>query len=176
MGCFWPKYIIFGLKKLRRVIFDGTEYWCQIWSKTGLWFQRWHEEFDKFSPEHSKVSKSGLWWDLFIQNRKCYELKIFKAVMCHDNVEWCKAWTGIDLQLQNWLEEFDKIWPVHSKISKIYNSMGCFWPEYIIMFELKKYWRVMFDGTEDWCEIWRKTDSCFQKWHEEFDKFSQAEK
>ena len=26
------------------------------------------------------------------------------------------------------------------------------------MFELKKYRGVMFDGTEDWCEIWRKTD------------------
>ena len=34
----------------------------------------------------------------------------------------------------------------------------------------------MFDGTEDWCKRWRKTDLCFQKWHEEFGKFSQAEK
>ena len=23
----------------------------------------------------------------------------------------------------------------------------------------------MFDGTKDWCKIWRKTDSNFQKWH-----------
>ena len=23
----------------------------------------------------------------------------------------------------------------------------------------------MFDGTEDWRKIWRKTDMCFQKWH-----------
>ena len=22
----------------------------------------------------------------------------------------------------------------------------------------------MFDGTEDWCRIWRKTDLYFQKW------------
>ena len=26
------------------------------------------------------------------------------------------------------------------------------------MFELKKYGGVMFDGTEDWCKIWKKTD------------------
>ena len=30
----------------------------------------------------------------------------------------------------------------------------------------------MFDGTEDWCKIWRKTDLYFLKWHEEFGKFS----
>ena len=29
----------------------------------------------------------------------------------------------------------------------------------------------MFDGTEYWCKIWRKTDFRFQKWHEEFGKF-----
>ena len=31
----------------------------------------------------------------------------------------------------------------------------------------------MFDSTEDWCKIWRKTDVNFQKWHKEF---LQAEK
>ena len=29
----------------------------------------------KFSPEHSKVSKLGLWWDPLIQSRKCTSLK-----------------------------------------------------------------------------------------------------
>ena len=45
--------------------------------------------------------------------------------------------------------------------------MGCFWPKYIT-FELKKYRGVLFDGTEDWCKVWRKTDLCFPKWHEKF--------
>ena len=35
----------------------------------------------------------------------------------------------------------------------------------------KKYKGVMFDCTEDWCKIWRKTDLYFLKWHEEFGKF-----
>ena len=34
----------------------------------------------------------------------------------------------------------------------------------------------MFDGTEHWYNIWRKTGFSFQKWHEKFDKFSQVEK
>ena len=32
----------------------------------------------------------------------------------------------------------------------------------------KKYRGVMFDGTEYWCKIWRKTYLCCLKWHEEF--------
>ena len=46
------------------------------------------------------------------------------------------------------------------------------------MFELTKQRRVIFGGnhSEDWRKIWRKTDLCFQKWDEKFDKFSQAEK
>ena len=75
MGCLWPKYVMFELKKYRGVIFDGTEYWCKIWRKTKFCFQNWHEKFGKFSPEHLKVSKLGLWWDSFIQRRKGTSLK-----------------------------------------------------------------------------------------------------
>ena len=31
------------------------------------------------------------------------------------------------------------------------------------MFELKKYRGVMFDCTQDWYKVWRKTGLCFQK-------------
>ena len=76
-----------------------------------------------------------------------------------------------DLSVQNWHEKFDEFWPEHLKISKNCTLMGRFWPNYI-MFGLKKYRGVMFDGTEYWWKIWRKTDLCFQKWHGEFSKFS----
>ena len=33
MGLFWPRYIIFELKKHRKVIFDDTGEWWQIWRK-----------------------------------------------------------------------------------------------------------------------------------------------
>ena len=167
MGCFWPKDI-FELKKYRGVMFDGTEDGWKTWRKT--------EEFGKFSPEHWKVSKLGITRDPFIKSRRCMSLKFAGELCVMDNEKWCKIWRGMDLSVQNWHEEFDEFWPEHSKISKMCTLMGCFWPKYI-MFELKKKYRgVMFDGTEDWCKIWRKTDLCFQKWHEEFDKFSQAEK
>ena len=91
--------------------------------------------------------------------------------MCHDNEKWYKSGRGLDLPVKNWHEEFDKFWPEHSEISKICSLMDCFWPKYI-MFELKMCRGVMFDGTEYWCQIWKKTDLCFQKSHDEFNKFS----
>ena len=100
-----------------------------------------------------------------------HELKIYRGVICHDNEKRWKIGRGIDLLFQNWHEDFDKFWPEHLKISNICTLMACLWPKYI-MFELKTYRRVMFDGTEYWCKIWRKTGFCFQKWHEEFGKFS----
>ena len=48
------------------------------------------------------------------------------------------------------------------------SSFYLFWPRYII-FELKKYRRVLFDCTKNWCKIWRKTDLRFPKRHEEFE-------
>ena len=98
-----------------------------------------------------------------------YELKTYRGVICHDNEEWCKIGKAIDLSFQNW-QDFDEFWPEHSKISKICTLIGCLWPKY--MCDLKKYRGVMFRSTEYWCKIWRKTDFCFQKWHEEFEKFS----
>ena len=95
MGCFWPKYINFELRTYRGVMFGGTEEWYKIWRKTDLCFQKWHEEFDKFSPPHHwKVSKLGLWWDPFVQSRKFMSLK-FTVELYQDNEEWCKIWRRI---------------------------------------------------------------------------------
>ena len=35
----------------------GNEESCKIWNRIDLPFQNWHEEFNKFWPEHSKISK-----------------------------------------------------------------------------------------------------------------------
>ena len=60
-GFFLTKaYNVWAKKKYGEVIFDGTEYWYKVWEKTDLYFQKWHEEFSKFSPEHVRKSKN---WD-----------------------------------------------------------------------------------------------------------------
>ena len=52
---FRAKYIIFDLKKYRGIIFHDTEESCKILRKTRLWFGKWHQDFGKFSLEHSKI-------------------------------------------------------------------------------------------------------------------------
>ena len=89
-----------------------------------------------------------------------YGLKIYRGVICHDNEESCKIWRGIDLPVQNWHEKFDKFWPKHSKNSKNYTLMSCFWSKYI-MFELQKvqrsyfwwHWRLMQNLREKWLAL-----------------------
>ena len=75
IGSFCPKYIRLDLRKYGGVIFHYTEERCKHWRKSDLWFGKWHEDNDKFLPEHSKVSILGLWWNRFILSRKCMSLK-----------------------------------------------------------------------------------------------------
>ena len=59
--------------------------------KTDLWFGKWDEEFRKFSPEYSKVSKLGLWWDPFIQSRKCMSFRFTEGtpfVTIKNDAKW----------------------------------------------------------------------------------------
>ena len=45
------------------------------------WLVVWNRQFGKFSPEHLKVSKLGLWWDPFLESRKGMALK-FTEELC----------------------------------------------------------------------------------------------
>ena len=81
MDSFWAKYILFGLKKYRGVIFRDTEEICKIWRKTDVWFEKRLEKCIKLSPKHLQVSKLGLWWDHFVQSRKDMTLK-FAVELC----------------------------------------------------------------------------------------------
>ena len=117
-------------------MFDGTEYWCNIGRKTDLCFQKWHEEFSKFSPEHIRKSKNWDFdWILLSKVENLWAQNLEGSFVSYEY--WYKIWRGIDLSVQNWHEEFDKFWPEHSKISKICTLMGFFWPKYV-MIELKK--------------------------------------
>ena len=120
MGCFWPKYM-FDLKKYRRTIFHDTKVECKIWRKIDFWFGKWHEECDKFSPEHTKFSKLGLSLNSFIPSTKGMSWKLRR--------ELCVMTMKNDAKFQ---------------IELIYRG-------------------VMFDCTQDWYKVWKKTGLCFQK-------------
>ena len=80
IGSSCAKYITLDLKS-RGVISHDTEEWCKVWRKTDLRFGKWHEEYGKFSPEHLKFSKLGLWCDPLIQGRKRVSLE-FTEDLC----------------------------------------------------------------------------------------------
>ena len=95
MGCFWPKYIMFELIKYRGVMFDGTEYWCKICK---LWFGKWHEQFDQFSPEHTTVTKLEL---------------LYKA-----EIAWAEHLQGSYVLLQwRMMQKMKRNWLVSSKLT-----------------------------------------------------------
>ena len=70
MGSFYPKSKMYELKIYRGVLCHDNEEWCKIWRGIDLSVQNWHEEFDKFWPEHSKISKIctliGCFWPKYI--------------------------------------------------------------------------------------------------------------
>ena len=114
---FWAKFITFDLRKSKEELhFHDTEEWCKVWRKTDLWFGKWHEEFGKFSPEHSKILKLGLWWGPFIQSRKCMSLKSpgvpYVLTLKNDakfEEECSKLTWGICRSLTRKLENFEKL-------------------------------------------------------------------
>ena len=105
MGSLWPKYLMFQLKKYGGVIFHNTDEWCKIWRKTDLWFEKWYEKFGKFSLEHLKVSKLWLWWDPFVQRRKCMSL-----ILQSSYVSW--QWRIMQNLKSNWLVVLKLTWEI----------------------------------------------------------------
>ena len=71
-------------------------------------FQNWHKEFDKFSPEHLKVSKNFTLMGSFGTKYILFELKKYGGVILHGTEEGYKIWRGIDSSFLNWHKEFDK--------------------------------------------------------------------
>ena len=140
VGSFPAKYITFHLKSAEELSFMTL--------KSHAKFQEKHEEFGKFSPHHSKVSKLGLLRGTFIQSRNCMSIKFTGelCVMIMKNDE--KFEKELTCQIKNWHEEFNRLWHESLKVSKICILMGYFWPKYI-MFELRKYKGVMFDDTQN---------------------------
>ena len=135
-----------------------------------LYFQKWHEEFGTSSLQHIWKTKN---WDFYwvlsfkVQN-------VWAKNLQGSYVSW--QWRMIQNLKRNWLVSSKLTWGIWRILTQALENLKnllfnwLLWPKYI-MFELKNYRGVMFDGTKDWCKIWRKTDLWFLKWHKEFGKF-----
>ena len=79
--------------KLTGEFCHDNEEWYHIWRGIDLPVEYWHEEFDKFWPEHSKFSKMctliGCFWPKYI----ILSLKINRGVM-FDGTEGYRKFEG----------------------------------------------------------------------------------
>ena len=87
MGFFSPNYIIFELKKYRGVMFDCTQDWCKVWSKTGLSFQKLTLGIWQIFTRAHESLQIGTLMAYFCLKLKMYELKTYRGDMCHDKEE-----------------------------------------------------------------------------------------
>ena len=96
-------------------MFDGTEYWCNIWNKTDLRFQIWHKEFSKFSSERFQKSEN---WDFDgILLSKVENL--WAQSLQGSFVSW--QWKMIQNLKRNWLVSSKLtggIWPILTRAPK----------------------------------------------------------
>ena len=99
----------------------------------------------------------GYFWAKYI----LFELKKYRGIIFHETEERYKIWRGIDLSFQNWHKKFDKFWPEHSKVAKIFILMDSFWAKYILL-QLKKNRGTIFHETEEGYKIWGRIDLSFQ--------------
>ena len=97
MGCFWPKYIMFQLRKYRAVIYNDTENQWKLWKGIDLSVQSWHKECEKFWLEHLKISEM-CFWPKYVM----FELRKYRGVISDGTEDWWKIWRKTDLCFQNW--------------------------------------------------------------------------
>ena len=115
---------------------------------TDLWFGKWHEEYGKFFPEHSKL---GFWWDPLIQTWKSMSLKstgelsvitmknyakFEEKLTCHFKVDM-RNLTNFDLSTNGFL------------LSKVYIT----WTKKVLMSYLSWNWRGMQNLERNWLVV-----------------------
>ena len=156
MGSFWANYILFELKKYRGITFHETEKGYRIWSGIDLSFQNWYEKFDKFWPEHSKVSKifilmGSFWAKLCVMTMK-NDTKIKEELTCHFK---------IDMYFTKFDPSTRKVWNFFFNwllLSKAY----IVWATKVQRSYLSWQWGVMQILKKDWPVVWKKTWEIWQ--------------
>ena len=159
MGWFWPNYM-FELKKYRGVMLDCTQDWYKVWRKTGLCFHKLTWGIWQISTRALESLQNGVLMAYFYLKLKMLELNNFRGVM-----------------KRNWLVSSKLTWEIWRILTRALENLKNLHFNGLLLNKVhvwakKRYRGILLDGTEYWCNIWRKSDLYFQKWHEEFSKFS----
>ena len=96
-GLLLSKVSIFWARKVQKSYLSWHWRVIQNLERIDLWFQNWHEEFDKFCPGQSKVSKSFTLMSSFWEKCIIFDLKKCRGLMFDSTKDWCKMWRKTDL-------------------------------------------------------------------------------
>ena len=117
------------------------------------------EEFGKFSREQSKVSKLGLYWDHFMQSRKCMSLKVTWELRAMAMKNDAKFEEQLTCQFKIDIKNLTNLTRVLENRKNV--NFHCFWPKYIT-FELRRYRGAIFNGTEYYAKFEGKLTCAFK--------------
>ena len=135
---------------------------------TDSWLVKWHKEFGFYV---SSQKPKNLYFDGLLL-LKSY--KVLNKEIQNSSGSW--RWSKMQTLKKNWRLVPKMTWGIWCILMravaslKICTLMRYFYQKYVL-FEAKKYREVMCHKSEEWYKIWRGTELCFEKWHEEFSKF-----
>ena len=135
-------------------MFDCTEYWCKIWRQTDLYFQKWHEEFGKFSPQHIWKSKN---WDFSwlllskVENVWAWNLQ-------GSYVSW--EWRVVQNSKRTWLVNSKLIWGILRILTRILKNLKYLNFNELLLAKVYNVWAKK--STEELCLIALNIDVKFE--------------
>ena len=137
--------------------------------KTNLWFEKWHEKFGKFSPEHLKASKLGLWWDPFVQSRKGMNLKFTEELCVMTMKNDTKIEEELTCRFKIDMRIFTNIDPSTRKSQKfkcfnwlLVTKVHNIWATKVHRSYLSWHWRVVQNLKKKWHLVWKMTWEIWQ--------------
>ena len=154
MASFCLKLKIYELLLDRGVVCYGNEELCKVWRGIDLSVQNWPEEFDKFWPKHSKISRKCTFNRLLlikvntISAKKSIE-ELFLTALNIDSKFDRKTTCAFKNGTRN-LANFDQSLFGSLKIGALIRS---FYPKYKI-YELRIYRGVLRHEKEEWSKLW----------------------
>ena len=158
MASFCLKLKMYEAKIYRGVMCHDNEEWCKNWRGIDLSVQNWHEEFDKFWPEHSKISKICTLIGCFWPKQIMFELKksIGKLFLMPLNID--ATFQGkLSCAFKNDMRNLANFHQSTFESLKIVTLMASFYAKWK-MCELKIYRGVLCNDNKEWCKIWREID------------------
>ena len=138
---------------------------AKFWKKRSCSFKYDMRNLLNFHPATQKCQ------NLFLMGSFCakyarLEPQKDRGVAFYDTEQWCKMWISPYLMFSKMAWGIGLTFIRALKSLKNYTLMRYFCLK--CMFQLENFIGILCRETEQWCKIYRKTDSWLAKWHKEF--------